>query len=340
MQDIKQLLPIGYTRGLELHPILLGKVHKTKINAVLAYIKHIPIYQAEELDHLKRIHKHPTENDFLNIVLCSVKDKDKLNNQELEAAGVEEITTIEVSKYPPYTKEQYEKFKIPWPVNMKNKVNDIITFKSNELAKIEEFMKRAIELAKMTYSKGNRFNACLLVDPSKNNEVLMDAVDETGGLIESINHCVMRLTDKFGKFCCEKNKGIKKVKKNRNESSFEVVQEDQNPLEEEKSASTDPVPPKRKATDDIQEYFPTGYYYCSNLDLYLVMEPCIMCSMALVHSRIRRVFYSIPYEGPGTGGINEKLQINNLQGLNHKYAVFYNILSSFALSERDSVHKL
>ena len=32
-------------------------------------------------------------------------------------------------------------------------------------------------------------------------------------------------------------------------------------------------------------------YYLTGYDLIIYREPCIMCAMALVHSRVRRVFY-------------------------------------------------
>eukprot|EP00035_Acanthoeca_spectabilis_P009944 m.174966 g.174966 ORF g.174966 m.174966 type:complete len:332 (-) comp14885_c3_seq3:1839-2834(-) len=32
-------------------------------------------------------------------------------------------------------------------------------------------------------------------------------------------------------------------------------------------------------------------YLCSDMDLFVLHEPCVMCSMALLHSRIGRVFY-------------------------------------------------
>ena len=47
-----------------------------------------------------------------------------------------------------------------------------------------------------------------------------------------------------------------------------------------------------------------------------------MCAMALIHSRIRRVYYSIPNETPNAGGINSKTMLNHMEQLNHKQRVF------------------
>ena len=38
---------------------------------------------------------------------------------------------------------------------------------------------------------------------------------------------------------------------------------------------------KRNNKTKIEEYFEETNYYCKDLDLFIVMEPCIMCSMAL-----------------------------------------------------------
>ena len=38
---------------------------------------------------------------------------------------------------------------------------------------------------------------------------------------------------------------------------------------------------KRKNSKNIEDYFDEKNYYCKDLDLYIAMEPCIMCSMAL-----------------------------------------------------------
>ncbi|TGZ65371.1 hypothetical protein CRM22_005911 [Opisthorchis felineus] len=61
-------------------------------------------------------------------------------------------------------------------------------------------------------------------------------------------------------------------------------------------------------------------YLCTGLDAYVSMEPCIMCSMALVHSRIGRVFcYS---RLPNMGGFTNRIRIHVEKRLNHRFNVF------------------
>jgi len=203
---------------------------------------------------------------------------------------------------------------------------DIIEFPKAQKDVIDTNMRRAIELAEESYKKGNRFNACVLVDPNQKNKVLQEAHDNTQRQIASVSHCVICLANSFGKYCKESTKQPVKIKTSRNESTFEDAQK-------EETKQIDSLNTKREAeVEDIDSYFieEGSYYYCLGLDLYVVMEPCVMCSMALVHSTLNRVFYSIPYEGAGQGGVNEKIQLNNLTGLNHRYQVFYNVLSKEA----------
>ena len=76
----------------------------------------------------------------------------------------------------------------------------------------------------------------------------------------------------------------------------------------------------------------TGYLLTGS-DLYVLQEPCVMCAMALVHARVRRVFFCIP--DPEHGMLGGHFPLQSLQGshLNHYYEVFYWPLASGAVSQ-------
>lgn len=64
-------------------------------------------------------------------------------------------------------------------------------------------------------------------------------------------------------------------------------------------------------------------YLCTGYDLYVTREPCIMCAMALVHSRISRVFYGSQHQ---EGALGSKYKLHVQHGINHHYEVFRGVL--------------
>jgi len=82
---------------------------------------------------------------------------------------------------------------------------DIIEFTKEEKEQIDKNMRRAIELAKQAHLNGNRFNACVLVDPNLKNKVLQEGQDNTQNQIASVSHCVIEAINHFGK-CNKKGK--------------------------------------------------------------------------------------------------------------------------------------
>jgi len=62
------------------------------------------------------------------------------------------------------------------------------------------------------------------------------------------------------------------------------------------------------------------HHLCNGYDLYTTHEPCCMCAMALVHSRIRRVIYV--HDNRLFGGCGSTQHIHEQKYLTHHYRVF------------------
>uniref|UniRef100_H0W1Q0 CMP/dCMP-type deaminase domain-containing protein n=1 Tax=Cavia porcellus TaxID=10141 RepID=H0W1Q0_CAVPO len=58
-------------------------------------------------------------------------------------------------------------------------------------------------------------------------------------------------------------------------------------------------------------------------DLYVTREPCAMCAMSLVHSRIRRVFYGA---ASPDGALGTCFRVHARPDLNHRFQVFRGVL--------------
>ena len=64
----------------------------------------------------------------------------------------------------------------------------------------------------------------------------------------------------------------------------------------------------------------TKPYLCTGYDCYTVHEPCAMCAMALVHTRISRVIYCVP--DLQHGALGGSFRLHGQKSLNHHYQVY------------------
>ena len=60
-------------------------------------------------------------------------------------------------------------------------------------------------------------------------------------------------------------------------------------------------------------------YLLNSFDVYVKYEPCIMCAMALVHSRVRRVFFN---KLSSKGALQTLAQLHIMEELNHAFEVY------------------
>lgn len=69
-----------------------------------------------------------------------------------------------------------------------------------------------------------------------------------------------------------------------------------------------------------------GNYRLGEAELFVTVEPCLMCVGAAVHARVRRVIYGCP--DPKAGALGGRFDIAAAPGLNHRFAVTGGVLEA------------
>jgi tRNA-specific adenosine deaminase 3 len=61
-------------------------------------------------------------------------------------------------------------------------------------------------------------------------------------------------------------------------------------------------------------------YLCTDATLIVTHEPCVMCAMAILHSRFARVMYQTP--SPVFGALGSAYSLHQNRNVNHRFEVF------------------
>lgn len=261
---------------------------------------------------------------------------------------VPEVT--QVPGHAPRTREQWEEWNAVWPIVWQKPNSHLATPLEEptevEMAEMRRWMTRAIEAATVCDDAGGSHggecggcNAVVIVDPALHS-VIATGFDKT---------CGWRTADgaNTGK---DANTG-RNVRTGHplRHAVFDAVDaaSRRDLLKHPQEGQTSPeVPPqalqqeqgepgvgekrRREAIKGVGATLTelTGRpYLCTGYDAYCVREPCVMCAMALVHSRVRRVIYGVPSRRTGAlgGGL---YSLHGQRTLNHHYVVY-----SFGLEE-------
>lgn len=256
-----------------------------------------------------------TFNDDLNIVKDLLKKVliEKGMKDELAELVCCSIQTINIPDTQPLLRWQFDKLNATWPCKFhENKYLEQLTanaiFNESDLKLHTKFM----QICKFLSSVLNGLDVGLAVNPYTKNIVALGFAKSN---INPIHHCAMDLIDQVA---ITQNGGAwSKAHSEQYEMLIETVSREFDvKFGEEDFDKIDAA--KKNPDDNLIKY---GPYLCTGYEIYLLNEPCLMCSMSLIHSRAKRVFYHKSNLKLGALGSLTKLHTN--KNLNHRYEAFH-----------------
>ncbi|XP_043105367.1 probable inactive tRNA-specific adenosine deaminase-like protein 3 [Puntigrus tetrazona] len=320
--DVLPVLSDKQSQDTELLPAyaapIMEKRQTSRLVQELSLIHPLP-----DLQHIKRVRacKDKSSPHPLEVIVCLARDvqvidcervtlADLLRPQSFDSSGLGEPFLVEIPANPPLTRPQFEKASEHWPTSFHEdkQVTSALRgqlFAAHQKHKMQEYMMAAVDAAKSGGEMGMDAAGAVIVDPESEQIVAVGHDCKRGS--HPLHHAVMVCIDLVA---CGQGGGAYSYEKYpacrfRGSVSF------------------------RNACNAKESGLP---YICTGYDLYVTREPCVMCAMALVHSRISRVFYGVP---SADGALGTKYKIHCQKDLNHRFEVFKGVM----LNACEALHK-
>lgn len=301
---------------VETRDVIVAKTSNQKLlSKIILYLNEkIPL---ESLSHLKRINSKLF--DYL-IIISPIK------NQYFKDEKLEIKTTID--QYDESLKQFIDEYDLK---------NLSICPVATKLPKTREQFKKASQFWPINFHENKYITKCLngTLFSLKEQSLIFDRMNETLDLLKTRKSCLKSSWCTNGDNCQSMSAIIVK-----NDRSLIVTrsisQTETNPLNHAVIVAINQVAEiHRKAKssttlindnkDDLLEEYGNDYI-CTNYECFLSQDPCIMCAMALVHSRIKRVFIYRDTSTIQCGECNdqafEKHKLHVMENLNHHYEVW------------------
>jgi tRNA-specific adenosine deaminase 3 len=299
-----------------LSKVFIARVDPRNVNTLVRTLaEHIPLQ--EGLGHVKRVRRTeisgPDSSNFLygaerndcgvtlDVLLAPADAWPPVMPNVVAALKKFELDarSATVPAIPAATREELDAWGKIWPLQFRPSKDVVSPLTAKELRGMLRHLSQAVALANDAEKVGSSCstrqtrNACLFVNP-ETDEVIARGVDasirKSEVPSERLKHAVME--------CIENASTIQAAKDN----SLHTT---------------------RRADSD-----PSQLYLCTGLNVFVQREPCVMCAMALVHSRVRRVVFA-ECNRLQVGGLT-CAQIHTERALNHRYEAFHLALDKVA----------
>ncbi|XP_030382465.1 probable inactive tRNA-specific adenosine deaminase-like protein 3 [Scaptodrosophila lebanonensis] len=327
--EIKAVLTTEYKKD-----ITLIKVHscqletKQQLQSVVQELSQ----KLPHFHHLKRVSDR-------NVLICPTAEVEHTLEQHLQGhafsdsvvkALCRDVKVIEVPADRAKLRMQYEKMKKYWPCKFHpDKYAESLQNGSNFTSKQRIFHKQMAQLLRSltkNVNAGQPVGIC--VDPRQPSIVAIAGSNDTCS--SSHRHCSMLLVDYVARSqqggatqhqvdFVQDDDASKTTLRGIPKAFHDYIRQDEAYKDVQCGAqmSVEYEQQQVEATaDNLAKY---GPYLCTGYDVYLLREPCLMCAMALVHSRVKRIFFLLPSDN---GALATRFQLHDVKELNHHYEVF------------------
>uniref|UniRef100_A0A3Q3IN06 CMP/dCMP-type deaminase domain-containing protein n=1 Tax=Monopterus albus TaxID=43700 RepID=A0A3Q3IN06_MONAL len=273
------------------------------------------LYPLNGLQHIKRVRacKEKGSPHPLEVLVCLIGDAPDMKVTSIDSLlppdgvrhdGLGEPFVVKVPARPPLTRTQFELASKHWPTSFHEDKQVTVAlrgelFSPPQKATMHMHMMTALTAAKAGKKMGMEAVGAVVVNPAT-ERIIAVGHDCRGD--NPLHHAVMVCIDL--------------VARSQGGGCYSF---DRYPACRWISPGSDTFPNVPDAEASFQPYICTGY------DLYVTREPCVMCAMALVHSRIGRVFYGTT---SADGALGTKFKIHTQKDLNHHFEVYRGILKS------------
>ncbi|SBS94896.1 cytidine deaminase, putative [Plasmodium ovale curtisi] len=352
---LEQVYPDAYTQDVVLISMYCFEIKKDIAKDCLNIMKnYINSQLYNNYNHLKRCKK---TQDHVEILIGLSKDlpEDLLNELKKVNNGEDiKIKKINVSKYEPLNKKQYSEWSSYWPTYYRRPTDE----SSNILTKQQ--IENHIKFLNISINIGNKFgtcqSGCVLTfndkiiacsgDNIKNHPLhhsVMLAIEEVAFNLRNIwrfkknkkmkncennddeNNIVSNLSD--NQVSSHKNDSHldnlfekKNTHQNVDNNELCAINIDREKKKEENDSMDNDILKKGVNSNSV---ISSDQYLCTNYYAYLTHEPCFMCAMAMVHSRVKCVIFD--KVNKHNGALFSKGKLHCLKSLNHHFKVYKTI---------------
>lgn len=233
---------------------------------------------------------------------------------------VENLRLVTILSHPPKCREEWQEWNKFWPIHFRPVSSNSSFLAASEVSQdeiplLESFMRCAVEESEQASKSGHIPIGAVICG---HGQLLSRAYDGRCHKRATVSMCLVHNSTSNGISSGAAHPlhhaAIECIKKGA-EREVENEANNQAHLDKRLKIEMDKVDYVSQAPDNLQDL----PYLCTGLDMFITHEPCILCAMALLHSRIKRVFFM--HANVKSGGFS-RYMLHTRKALNHRFAVF------------------